>query len=231
MPYLQKYLTNFQKLFFVERRGRWLSALGISSAQTFLFSNGNVTTFPTSRKCKNFNFFLYTVPAEMLYLQRYLTNFQKLFFGWKKRKMAIGVGNFKCTDILAFQWQRYNFSNIPKMLKFQFFPYTVPAEMLYLQRYLTNFQKLFFGWKKRKLAIAVENFKCSDIWFSNSNVTTFPISRKCKNFNFMLYTVPAEMLYLQKYLTNFQKLFFRWKKRKVAIGVGNIKCTDFFFFQ
>ena len=139
----------------------------ISSAQTFWFSNSNVTTFPTSSKCKNFNFRLYTVPAEMLYLQKYLTNFQKLFFRWKKRKVAIGVVNFKAQTIS----------------------------------------------------------------FSNGNVTTFPTSRNCKNFNFPLYTVPAEMLYLQKYLTNFQKLFFRWKKRKVTIVIGNFKCTDIFVFQ
>ena len=88
---------NFQKLFF--RFPIW----------------SNVTTFPTSRKCKNFNFPLYTVPAEMLYLQKYLTNFQKLFFRWKKRKVTIVIGNFKCTDIFVFQRQRYNFSNIPKM--------------------------------------------------------------------------------------------------------------------
>ena len=121
--------------------------LKISSAQIFCLCNSNVTTFPTSRKCKNFNFSLYTIPAEMLYLEKYLTNFQKLSFGWKTRKVAI----------------------------------------------------------------VVENLKCADILFCNSNVTTFPTSRKCKNFNFSLYNVPAEMLYLQKYLTNFQKLSFGWK--------------------
>ena len=154
MLYLQRYLTNFQKLFFAERRGRWLLSLKISSAQTFWFSNSNVTTFPTSRKCKNFNFSLYTVPAEMLYLQKYLTNFQKLFFSLKEEE-----GGYSALGISSSQ----------------------------------------------------------TFWFSNGNVTTFPTSRKCKNFNFSLYTVPAEMLYLQRYLTNFQKHFFGWKKRKVAI--------------
>ena len=102
--------------------------------------------------------------------------------------------------------------------------------MLYLRKYLTNFQKLFFRWKKRKVAIGVVNFKAQMFSFCYSNVATFPTSRNCKNFNFTLYTVPAEMLYLQKYLTNFQKLFFRWKKRKVTIVIGNFKCTDIFVF-
>ena len=139
--------------------------LKISSAQTFSFSNSNVTTFPTSQKCKNFNFSLYTVLAEMLYLQKYLTNFQKLFFRWKKRKLTIVVGNF--------QVHRH-------------------------------------------------------FHFAIGNVKTFPTSQKCKNFNFSLYTVLAEMLYLQKYLTNFKKLFFGWKKRKLATVVENLKYTDVF---
>ena len=168
MLYLQKYLTNFQKLFFrlKEEEGGYC-ALSISSAQTFSFSNGNVTTFPTSRKCKNFNFSLYTVPAEMLYLQKYLTNFQKLFFVERRESWLLSL------EISSAQ----TFS------------------------------------------------------FSKGNVTTFPTSQKCKNFNFSLYTVLAEMLYLQKYLTNFQKLFFRWKKRKLAIVRCQFQGTDIFVFQ
>ena len=115
----------FKNVFLAERRGRWLLWLTISSVQTFCFWNSNVTTFPTTRKCKNFNFSLHTVQAEMLNLRKYLTNLKKLSFAWKMRKVAIVVENFKCTDILLF----------------------------------------------------------------SSNVTTFPISRKCKNFNFSLYTV------------------------------------------
>ena len=75
-----KVFNEFSKtIFLAERWGTWLFWLKIWSAQTFWFCNSNVTTFPTSRKCKNFNFSHYTVPAEMLYLQKYLTNFQKLF--------------------------------------------------------------------------------------------------------------------------------------------------------
>ena len=115
MLYLQKNLTNFQNTLLAERCGRWLLWLTISSVQTFCFWNSNVTTFPTARKCKNFNFSLYPVPAEMLYFQKYSTNFQKFSFGWKMRKVAIVVEYFKCTDILVMQYQRYHFSNIQKM--------------------------------------------------------------------------------------------------------------------
>ena len=100
MPYLQKFLTNCQKLFYRWKTRKVAIVVEISSAQTFSFFSSNVTTFPTSRKCKNYNFSFYNVPAEMLYLQKYLTNFQNLFIGWKIMKVAIVVENFKCKDIL-----------------------------------------------------------------------------------------------------------------------------------
>ena len=84
--------------------------------------------------------------------------------------------------------------------------------MLYLQKYLTNSQKLFFAWKMRNVAILVENLKMHRHFsFAMATFTTFPSSRTFKNFNFSQYTVPAEMLYLQKYITNFPKTFF-WLK-------------------
>ena len=143
--------NEFSKTFF------WLKeveagycALKISSAQTFSFSNSNVTTFPTSRKCKNFNFPFYTVPAEMPYLQKYLTNFQKLFFGWKKRKLDYRGWKFEVHRRFRFAIGNVaTFATSWKCKNFNFSIYTVPAELLYLQKYLTNFQKLFFGWKKR----------------------------------------------------------------------------------
>ena len=145
--------------------------------------------------------------------------------------MAILVENFKCTDIFVFQWQRYDFSNIPKMLKFQFFPSHCPGRNAISPEVFNELSKTFFKWKKRKLATMLKIWSTQTFSFCYSNVTTFPTSWKCKNFIFSLYTVPAEMLYLQKYLTNFQKLFFRWKKRKVAFVVENFKCTDILVFQ
>ena len=96
----------------------------------------------------------------MLYLQKYLTNFLKVFFGSKKRNLAIVVENFKGKDILVIAIATLQLLQNPENVKISIFPfYTVPAEMLYLQKYLTNFHKIFFGLKKRNLAIVVENLK------------------------------------------------------------------------
>ena len=113
--YFRKYLTNSQKPFLAERWWRWLLWLKISRAQMFWLCNGNGTNFPTSRKCKNFNSSLYTVPADMLFFRKYLTNSEKSFCGCKIGNVAIVVENFRGSGILVSQWQRYNFSNIQKM--------------------------------------------------------------------------------------------------------------------
>ena len=127
------------------------------------------------------------------------------------RKVAIVIENFKCTEIWVLQYNGINFPTSRKCKNFNFSLYTVPAEMLYLQKYLTNFQKLFLAKRWGRWLLWLKISSAQIFWFCNSNVTTFPTSRKCKNFNFSLYTVPAEMLYLQKYLTNFQKRFFGFK--------------------
>ena len=143
MPYLQRCLTKFLKRFFAERGWGWLLWFKILSAQIFWFCNSNVTTFPTSRNCKNFNFPLYTVPAEMLYLQKYFTNFHKLFFGKRRWRSLLW---FKISSAQIFWFCNSNvntFKTSRKCWNFNFSLYTVPAEMHYLQKYLTNFQKLF----------------------------------------------------------------------------------------
>ena len=133
----------------------------------------------------------------------------------------------------------------PENVKISIFPFTLSQQKCYI--FFKNFFWLkdkeggYCGWKfQQKFWFSNRNvtsrrYPCISafariFWFCN-NVTTFPTSRKCKNFNFSLYTVPAEMLYLQKYLTNFQKLSFDWKMRKVAIVVENFKCTDILVLQ
>ena len=103
----------------------------------------------------------------------------------------------------------------PENVKISIFPFTLFQQKCHISsKYLTNFLEVFFRWKKRNMAIVVKIARAQMFWFCNRNVTTFPTSRKCKNFNFFLYTVPAEMLYLHKYLTNSQNLFLRVKEEK-----------------
>ena len=94
--------NEFSKKFFWLKEGegrycgwksQWLRYFG--------FAMATLQLFPTSRKCKKFNYSLYTVPAEMLYFRKYLRNSQKTFFGWKMMKVAIVGETFKSSAILV----------------------------------------------------------------------------------------------------------------------------------
>ena len=178
--------------------------LKISSVQTFCFLSSSVTTFPSSRKCKNFNFSLYNVPAEMLYLQKYLTNFQKLFFGWKIMKVAIVVEKFKVNRYFCFAIATLPLFQHPENVKISISPFRMSQQKCWIFKRIWRIFKNFLlaeRWGRWLLWLKISS--AQTFCFSNSNVTNFPSSRKCKNFNFSLYNVPTGMLYLQKYLTNF----------------------------
>ena len=145
-------------------------------------------------------------------VQKYLTNFHKIFLWLKDEEASYCDWKFQVRRYFGFAIATLPLFQHPENVKFQFFPLHCPSRNAISSKVFNEFSKTFFCLKDaRKVAIVVENFKCADIWFCNSNVTTFPTTRKCKNFNFSLYTIPAEMLYLQKYLPNFQNLSFSWK--------------------
>ena len=213
MLYFRKYLTNSQKLFLAERWWRWLLWLKISRAQIFWLCNGNVTTFPTSRKYKNFNFSLYNVPAEMLYFRKYLTNPQKLFLAESWWRWLSWV---KIARAQIFSFCNGNVTTFPTSRKCKNFNsslYTVPAEMLYLHKYLTEFSKTFVWLQDKERCLSVvENVKGSAILgFAMAMLQLFqhPENVKISNLPFTLFA--AEMLYFRKYLANHQKNLF-WLK-------------------
>ena len=198
----------FKNFFLAERKGTWLLFFKISSVQIFWFCNSNVTTFPTSRKFKNFNFSLYTVPPEMLYLQKYLTNFQKLFLPERRGTWLLCLKIWRAHIFWFFNCNVTTFPTSRKWKNFNFSFYSVPAEMLYPKRILRIFINFFSRERRGRCLFWWKISNAQIFWIWNSNVTTFPTCTKCKNFNVSLYTVPAEMLYLQKYITKFQNLFF-----------------------
>ena len=154
-------------------------------------------TFPKCRKCKNFNFLLYPFPAEMLYLQKYLTNFQKLSFGWEMRKVLLWL-KISCAQI--FWLCNSNVRTFPtsRNLKISIFPFTLPEQKCYIfKKYLTNLQKLILAerWGRWLLWLKIS---CAQIfWFCNSNVRTFPTSSNLK-ISIFPFTLSEQKCYIFK---------------------------------
>ena len=133
MLYLQKYLTNFQRLFLSKRRERWLLWLKISSAQIFWFSNSNVTTFPTSRKGKNFNFSFCTFPEEMLYLQKNFTNFLK-FFLLKEEEPGYCGSKFQVHRYFGLAIATLKLFQHPENVKIKIYSFSLSQKKCYISR-------------------------------------------------------------------------------------------------
>ena len=94
---------------------------------------GNIWNFAT--------FNPYTVRAEILYLQRYSTNFRNLSLSSKMLTMAIWVESFRCAGILLLQWPDENFAH-RQLLKFCHF------QALHCARKIPISQKVFHRFSK-----------------------------------------------------------------------------------
>ena len=135
-------------------------SLEISSAQTFSFSKGNVTTFPTSQKCKNFNFSLYTVLAEMLYLNFSLyteaispevfNEFSKTFFSLKEEEAGYCGWKFQVHRHFGFPIATLQLFQHPENVKFQFLALHSPGRNAISPEVFNEFSKTFFSLKEEE---------------------------------------------------------------------------------
>ena len=138
-------------------------ALEFQVHRSFWFCNSNVTTLPTSRKCKNFNFSLYALPAEILYLQKYSTNFTKVFLAERWGRWLLWL---KMSSAQSFCFCNSNVTTFPTSIKWKIsiFNWHCPSRNSISSKVFDEFSKNFFLAKRtRKVAILVENFKCTDI--------------------------------------------------------------------
>ena len=51
---------------------------------------------------------MYTVPAKILYLQRYSIDFRKIRLSEKMLTVGIWAESFRCAEVLLLQWQGEN---------------------------------------------------------------------------------------------------------------------------
>ena len=176
-------------------------------------------------------FNLYTVAAKILYLQRYSTDFRNLNLSWKMLRVGISVESFKRADILLLQWQGENFAHWQHLETSPLSTCThVPAKILYLQRYSTDFRNLCRSSKMLRWAL-VQSYRCADIYFYNGKVKTLRIDNIWNFANFKLYTVPAKILYLHRYSTDFQNVWHSSKILRVGIWVERFKRAGILLLQ
>ena len=147
MLYLQKYLTNFSKLFFwlKDEEGGY-SGWKFQEHRLFWFSISNVTTFPTSRKCKNFNYSRLHYPRRNAISSKVFNEFSETFF-WMKDEEAGHCGRkFQVRRCCGFAIATLPLFLQPENVKVSIFPFRLSQQKcIYLQRYLPNCSKTFFS--------------------------------------------------------------------------------------
>ena len=174
---------------------------------------------------------LFTMPAKIIYLQRNSTDFRNIGLSSTMLTVGIWVESFRCAGILLLQRQVEIFAHV-QHLKFPTFnQYTVRAKILYPQRHSTHFRNLCFSSKMLREGIWVESFRRAGILLLQWQGENFAHLQHLKFPHFNLYTVPAKILYLQRYSTDFQNLSLSWKALRVGIWVESLKRAGILLLQ
>ena len=233
----QKYciFKGIQPIFeiFALARRCWGWAFGwkVSCAQVFYFSNGEVKTLRFDNIWNFATFNLYTVPAKILYLQRYSTDFRNLSLGSKILRVGIWVESFSSAGILLLQWQSeiLRIDNIWHFATFNL--YTVPAKILYLQRYSTDFRDRCLSSKMLRVGVWVESFRCAGILILQWQGKNFAHWQYLKFCDFQPLHCASENPIFQRYSTDFGNLRFSSTMLRVGIWVESFRYTGILLLQ
>ena len=172
------------------------------------------------------------MPAKILYLQRYLTDFRNICLSSKMLTVAIWVVSFRCAGILLLQWQGESFAH-RQHLKFCYFQHVHFASKNHISpKVFSRFSKSLhqledveggaFGWKVSWAQV---------FYFCNGKVKSLRIDNIWDFATFNLYTVPTKILYLPRYSTDFRNLSVSSKILKVGIWVESFRCAGILFLQ
>ena len=216
--YLQSYRTDIRNLYFSSKMLRVAFAGEISGAQLFYFCNGKVKTLRIDN-IWNFSHSNCTLCQVKSYISK---GIQRIFENFASARRCWGLafgGKVSGAHMFYFCNGKVKTLCIDNIWNFATFNlYTVPAKILYLQRWFNQFSKSFasarrcwgwvFGWKVSDAQV---------FYFCNGKVKTLRIENIWNFATFNLYTVPAKILYLQRYSTDFRKLCFGSKMLRVGI--------------
>ena len=210
------------------REGLWVerfrrAAILLLQWQGENFAHGEPLKFPTFNQ--------YTVTAKILYLQRYSTDFRNLCFSSKMLTVGICVENFRRVDMVLLQWQGENFAH-RQHLKFATLNlYTVPAKTIYLQRCSSDFRNLSLSSKLLRVGIWEQSFRSAAIFLLQWQGKTLRMYNIWNFATFNLYTVPAKILYLERYATDFRNLWLSSKMLREGILEESFRCADILLLQ
>ena len=95
----------------------------------------------------------------------------------------------------------------------------------------TDFRNLWLRSKMFSVRIWMGSFRCTGIFLCNGKVKTLRIDNIWNFATFNLYTVPAKILYRQRYSYDFRNLCLCSKMLRVGIWMGSFRSTGILLLQ
>ena len=230
--YISKGIQSIFEIFASARRcWRWSFGWKVSGAQVFCFCNGKVKTWRIDNIWNFATFNLYTVPAKILYLQRYSGDFRNLRLISRMWTVAIWLKSFRCARILLLQWQgeRLCIDNIWNFATFNL--YTVQAEILYLQRYSTNFRNLRVSSTMLRVGIFVVSFRWAAVLLLQWQTENFAHRQHLKFCHYQPVHCASKNPISPKVFNRFSKSLPSSKMLTVAIWVWSFTCAGVLLLQ
>ena len=227
--YLQSYSTDFRNLRLSSkmlRVGIWVKSLRGAGISTF--RNGNVKTLRIDNIWNFATFNMYTVPGKILYLQRYSTDFRNLGLSSKILRVGIFAGKFQGRRYFPFAMARWKHCS---STRFEILPLSactlVPAKILYLQSYSTDFRNLCLSSKMLRVGHLCWKVSGAQVFYlCNGKVKTLRIDNIWNFATFNLYTFasknPVSPKVFQPIIRN---LRLSSKMLRVGICVKSLRCA------
>ena len=232
----KSYITKgIQPIFeiYASARRRWGLEFGWkdSGAQAFYFWNGKVKTLPMNKIWNFATFNLYTLPAKILYLQRYSTDLE-IFASARRCWGWAFAWNVSDVQVFYFCNGKVKIFPIDYIWNFRTFNlYTVPPKILYLQRCSTDFRNLCLSSKMLRVGIWAESLWCAGMLLLQWKAKTLPVDYISNFATSNLYTVPAKILHLQRYSTDFRNLCLSSKRLRVGSCAESLWCAGILLLQ
>ena len=231
MLYLLWYSTDFRNLCLSTKillAGSWVESFRRADMVLLQWQGEN---FAHRQHLKFSHFHPVHCARKILYLQRYSTDFRKLCHNSKNLRVGFWVESFNRADILLLQWQGENFAHV-QHLKFPTLNlYTVTAKILYLQRYSTDLRNLCLSSKMLRVGNLVENFRRAPVLHLQWQAEIVAYQQHLKFCHVNLYTIAAQILYLQRYSSDFRNLCHSSNILRVGIWVESFKRAGILLLQ
>ena len=142
MPYLQKYLTNFQKLFWLKDEERGYCGWKFEMHRHFSFAIATLQHFQHPENVK-ISIFPITLPGRKAISSKVFNEFSKTFFWLKYEQRGSCGGEFEVHRHFCFAIARSQHFQHPENLKISIFPLDCPSRNAISSKVFNQVPKTF----------------------------------------------------------------------------------------